>query len=637
MMDPFYGLNEPVVGERFVGRAEYVEQLQEFCTSRNFSIVGLPRVGKTSLAVHSILYQRDKVKLKYPDYPLCVLMFEVGGCATADDFFNDFTYETYMELKKAIPESNIEDHDLLKNAYTEVEEKGFKTGDIKRFFTGVIKIIAVNLVVIIDEFDIVRRLFSGNHYNLLRSIVCVHNIHVVITSKRQIKDIEREVDGSIFYQSFSGKDTIFLKPFGDQELEAYWKRLEPYFEAVSFPCDEKYRRMASFLTGNHPHKLDLLNDANYNAFKRNGSLLTDEEICHTMEEAFQAEFHVLQSVDLQDFVDLRRYRSRLEEFPKSENLLDAAVQTIIGPVYDLTDEMKNKLKDYGFLREVSEAEKLNIIGTNMGLIFQREGNLRTYIAPSDYCTLYMKKCFINNPPFWPKWTKTFRGLRRIVERFLILNWGEDWYDRYEFPELERIRNIVCNGVKKDLDSFISVSPHIEYLNESALCMLLKQYWNDVFRNIFTSMDYKAFFDKFYFIMKIRNHPAHNNDLYLSEKDREKANGYMDEIERDIDNWLSRRNDQDLKLHDIVETSFTSIEEPGMSLQIHNDNLYEGIIVLVHDKNDSKPYKDIKCAAFPWTLRIADDSWQSVDEGDKVSFNARQKDNRWWVAVNVKKQ
>ena len=60
----FAGYGKTVHGESFVGRETEIKKIQQRLFSREFgnlSIVGLPKIGKSSLAYHSLFFQRERL------------------------------------------------------------------------------------------------------------------------------------------------------------------------------------------------------------------------------------------------------------------------------------------------------------------------------------------------------------------------------------------------------------------------------------------------------------------------------------------------------------------------------------------------------------------------------------------------
>ncbi len=596
--NPFKRLGNPVFGDQFVGRQAAVKRLQNECTNRNFAIQGLPKVGKTSLTYQSVVHLKETVK---SDSPLCVVDFNTGSCTTPKDFFKSLVFQVHLTLKAFL--TTIQAHDDLKaleNIYSLVEGYDFEPNVIEPFFKSGIQSMSIHLLLLIDEFDKVRNIgFSGHNFSMLREILQVHNITGIVMSKRSIYDLEDWTDDpdnrapSTFYEIFTG-NTIHLEPFNDQEMSEYWARLEPYFEAIGFPFDEEYKNRAIYYAGHFPHKLNVFNSRNYETFKDTGHLVTEEDIRAEMKSTYDSEMNMLESVDL----------------------LEASIQAIIGPVYELTEKQMDSLKEYGFLREVSESKKYEIIGTEIGVTENKGGELVGYVAPSDYFTKYMKSLYVNQPSYWKEWEKVFRGMREIAKRSFVDTFGDNWFeDAASDPRLCDFISALSRQINNDKRDGISVSPPIEYLNESDMGSLLQLHWK-TFKNIFTSC--ADFFSKYYYVVKIRNHPGHLNDRYLSEEDLVKANKYLVEFKHCIDTWLSNNSNEKLELL----TPFQFIE----------GETYNGGVIVESTDEKGKTFKCVQYEGFPYPLRINGQRPQ-CNVGDIAIFVAK-KNGKYWVATQL---
>ena len=60
----FAGYGKTVSGVNFIGRDAELKKIQQRLFSKEFgnlSIVGLPKIGKSSLAYHSLLFQKERL------------------------------------------------------------------------------------------------------------------------------------------------------------------------------------------------------------------------------------------------------------------------------------------------------------------------------------------------------------------------------------------------------------------------------------------------------------------------------------------------------------------------------------------------------------------------------------------------
>ena len=560
--------------------------------------------------MHSIIHSVDKVDSQ--GLPLCAMMFNVGSCRSAEGFFKKLCKEAYRNLKEVVMSSNdARTANSLDESYGHVVDDEFEQDSIESFFENGIGRLPVKLVIIMDEFDKVRTIFDGSDFASLRIIVCVDNVNVVITSKRSIYDLENwkndsSAGPSNLYQNFQGY-TIYLKPFDDAEMVLYWQRLEPYFEAIGLAIDEAYKQTAQYYAGGHPNKLNIFNAAQYNAFKYHQRRLSMEEIASEMKKTYDAELEILDSV----------------------GLMSPAIQAIVGPEYDLNDEQLNALREYGFVRKIPAKEKFKVLGASIGRLEKVEGSdeLVSYVAASDFFSLYIKSKFVNKEDFWPLWRDTFIALRRLAEKFFVDNWGDNWADNAMQDKLMRyIIAKLSDLQKKDEKKGLSQSPLIEYLNETILDGFLGNEWL-TFEQIFAPISRREFFEMFNYLKFIRNHEAHLNNSFFTDEERDQANNYLKKISDHIDAWITRNGHEKLvRIQDDADE--TSSEE---SREFELDKDYEGEIVVEEGK-----WRLVLCSHYPNPLRIRCEMPWAFNANDKVFFKAK-KEAGWWIAIDVRLQ
>lgn len=588
--DPFAEIGNRVYGERFVGRKEHVVELQKYCTTQNYSIVGLPKIGKTSLAYHSVIHQKDRV---VSDKPFVPIFFNVGTSDSSYNFFKRLVKDVCRNISDVLEEKDA-GRSLLKDGYEMVVEDNFDTDDIQSFFKDYVYKIPINLVIVFDEFDTVRDFFKGYDWSLLREIL-VENVHGIINSKRTINVLENggdRKDGppSKFHESIGGY--IRLKYFNENDLSSYWQRLEPFFNEIGLTINEEYIKEAEFYVGRHPYLLDVYNSFKYKNFEKNQQIQISE-LRAKIKESFDLMLEVL----------------------KTEDLLKSAVQAIIVPVDDLKEEEKDRLENYGFIKSIPVETKMKMLGADFGYSFvDATGNECAFMAPSEYFTLYMKGKFINEPDYQDTWGVTVIALRQLMAQFFIDNFGGNW-ENEDFSNHEVIRTAIDEmklSLIKDKHDDIGISPLINYLMEKNIVSILYDYWNS-FADIFSPISKKDFFQKIEYVKAVRNHPAHHNDKYLTEKNKERAKQYSEEIKEKLDAWLTNPDKQKL-----------TIQIPQKKIIIRENDTLEGIIA----KEEKGFGHIITDPSFPFDLKI-EDPWY-----DKSAGNIGKK-ARFVVVKNIK--
>jgi len=127
--------------------------------------------------------------------------------------------------------------------------------DIFGFFRILKKRVPYRVVIVIDEFDRAITLFryESVYFQILRSLLSEpdHQVGFLFISRRRIHYIEEQSpNNSTFANSF---DHIYVAPYREQELEAYYQYLQSYFH-ITNDLKKKYRE----ITGNYPYFMDML-------------------------------------------------------------------------------------------------------------------------------------------------------------------------------------------------------------------------------------------------------------------------------------------------------------------------------------------------------------------------------------------
>ena len=595
--NPFTDLGTHVFGDRFVGRKKELKKLQDNCASRNISIQGLPKIGKTSLAYQGIIHNWDKVA---HSRTICPVFFNVGTCTSADVFFTRLVRSIKMGLIDHLPNKS----QVIDRLFDIVKAENFDRASIESFFEQGIVMLPVDIVILFDEFDKVKTIqFSGNDFSLLRAILSVSNVHGTITSKQSIFSLENwDTDHnsgpSTFYQLFQG-NTIHLNQYSLEDIEEYWKRLEPYFEAIGLPLDDNYKNTALYYAGRHPHLLDVYNAHIYDHYSACGRMPDEVSIRTTMKSAFRSMISILEK----------------------EGLLKPAIQVILGPVYDLDEDELDKLVEYDFLQKTEAERKLSLLGSSYGYFFHPEDEPAkecAYLAPSDYFSLLFRRQYTNKVDFWDEWTSTIQTMHLLAQRFFQDNWGEEWEDQAEpvkvISEMKHYR-------AKDSAAGITCSPLLEYLTENLLRDLFDTYW-DSFSPVFGGFQRNDFFDRFAYILKIRNHHAHINARFLTEEERDKANGYLKEFKKAIDGWFAG-SPAPLTIVGTPQpsTPASSPDAPTPAPAKRRKFVKAGDVeigTLVEPPYGSTEKFRVECG-LPFTLPIRNVDLSDFYEGDKVRF------------------
>ena len=125
--------------------------------------------------------------------------------------------------------------------------------------------------------------------------------------------------------------------FSDEDVNEYWQHFEDKFSPT-----EEYKETVRFFVGNHPWLMDKVN------CKMFGLDLTDSIIA----KFDGVRLELMQALD--DMVATL----------KKENLLNSAIQLIVGPFYSVNQKQIEKLLRYDFIKRI-DIEYKNLLFSGM--------------------------------------------------------------------------------------------------------------------------------------------------------------------------------------------------------------------------------------------------------------------------------
>lgn len=515
-------LNNPVAdygsivyGQRFVGREDELRQIEQRVMGPmygNLAIMGLPRIGKSSLAWQAIMTKHDEL-LKNRTLPI---FFQVGGCESGVSFYKQLVSLVHDELELISEDDRYEKFSskiLLE--LEKSEEKALIIPFIQKYFK-LIKRLGYKVIYILDEFDSVQSIFSVSDFQILRELSTKPDtkICIVTCSRKSIQEIESK-DGAIsnFYGTFS---EIRLGMFTKNDIIQYWDRLSHYQDLT-----QEYIGCMEFYVGYHPYLLDMCNDYSF----RNHDFFTN--------------INEVEEIRIQLWHQFRTIQDTLA----NEGLLDKAIQLVLGPAYNVTKLEEERLLKFQFIKKTDNEEKIEVLGRLTGPSADEKG--KTYMCFSDYFTIYFDRQHWESIDYWPLWTATEKAIRRIIKAYIKNQFTEDWeteiYAKYghsqnwanKFDSVKKVR-------EKERKTFPSASLNlIDYtMSREMYDVFMAPAWNDWFHKIFVGSR-KDWANKFNFLADIRNPMAHNNREFISQEQITIATQYCEEINRTIEEWEAK--------------------------------------------------------------------------------------------------
>lgn len=488
----------------------------------NLSIVGLPKTGKSTIISHCLVEQADNLAKE----KTIVVYYQMGSTRSAIAFYKkiakkfDSCFSLYYpddEKYKKFAHSLVED---IKN--TELEEDA--TDLLEDYFKRV-RHIGYKLILILDEFDRSQEIFTFEDFQFLREISYEANdkICLVTCSRKPLNDLEKKApkeELSLFAMTFK---TCNIGMYDEQNLKSYWMLAKKYWD-----FNEHNVKFVEFVAGNNPWLMDLVNDF----------LFEHQDITDYSELLSGVKASLMEGYD------------HLISVLSSEALLNASVQLVVGPLFDVTPLQKEKLLQYEFIKEVSPEQKKNIYnGIDLGPIIDNN----SYICFSNYCSLDFYRRYYADIPYVKIWSETENELRTLIKTYLSEKYSSNWE-----TEMQQFlaNNLPYRGfnvsiwaqnvqrLKTNMNDMISTFPtmrgnHIVdfTLTSQIFDIFIKWDWG-WFGNVFQG-EKMEWHNKFEHLTKVRNPVAHNNPGNI-KAEMELARTYCTEINNCIINWRKNR-------------------------------------------------------------------------------------------------
>lgn len=503
-MNPFRSVGKVVTGDLFIGREKETSNLKNRVLGyplANASIVGLPRVGKSSLMKNTLIEQADElwetqrciaVWYTFKDYS------DEGVDSRPEDAFIDIMQTVEHALKKkglVFPDAN----EYIKRA----SKPGIRylqlCTEVSFFFDVITEANDIRVVICIDEFDYSKDVFSRGHYQLLRHISDdFPKVAIVTTSRRSILDIEKDSGGgSSFYETC---DNIYLKPFSDEEVELQ--------RCLAGDISDEDRELLDDACGNHPY----LNALVLNEYCQG------QDMESSIDESYQ---------------DILSYYNRLFQRVLKRDHLDDKVINVYSGFLDAVsqDEEEYILKRYGLFKAVA----------------QDSADSSTDMKQYDYVPFcksfdeYMRQLYRKNP-YKVVWPKAERGIKLMISDSLRKVYGEnhsDWlkpveaiivknFSTKKFPN--KHYNDLVNQMENELVHYPEngSSNIIDQLYPKDFVYFISELWNNGINTVL-GHDLAYWTERLDFIAsKVRNPEMHSR-LLLDDETKQKATIICKEI------------------------------------------------------------------------------------------------------------
>ncbi len=516
--NPFAGYGNIVADKsKFVGRKNELKQIEQRVLGKtygNLAIMGLPRIGKSSLVWQAVMNRKEvliqertiPIFLTLSTMPKAILLFKKMVSELHNEIIFNYDDDKYKNLPQKIYDETTKETD-------EYELKNL----IQRYFKF-IKRLNYKVIYILDEFDGAKE-YDVADFQYLRELSYnpETKICLITTSRKTIKEIEAQ-NGAI--SNFNGifKD-LRLGVYSEEDMQLYWQRTIDIFNP-----DDEYKQDAEYYVGRHPFLLDFFN---YNCFAKGITTKIPETAFSELKVTLLEQFETI------------------EKTLKNEKLLNKAIELVLGPVYDVKIVDQEKLLKYDIIKMVDSKTKNQILNSD----FELDENKLYFTCFSDYFSKYINFKYRISIPYWPLWTKTEKMLREIVGIYLNETFGENWESAIEVQYgsnttwLTKFNNLKDQRTR-DKSQFQNAGDDLlGYTTTRELYAIFidsdKTQW--FYKNVFISDKPKDWMKKFQKLASIRNPFAHNNSEIISDAEIATAKEYCNEIISAIEAYMAKCN------------------------------------------------------------------------------------------------
>ena len=481
--NPFADYGNIVSGERFVGRCKEINEIKSRVLGKNFgnlSIVGLPRIGKTSLVYNALIEQKEQL---------------LNGQKIAVVFITMSVYNRAQELYTAIMEKTakiIRDKD--EKLFCSLSDATAAFTDCKKLedFLFLSRHNGYRIIVILDEFDHCKNIFEINDFQFLRELSTMPETRLclITTSRNTLQELEIRCGGiSNFYGVFSD---LRLELFHEErDLPLYWK----WAEKNGIEVSQEYKQEILYYAGNHPFLIDLLN---YHVFNK----IVNEN--HDKKD-------LIENISSDIRNELWNQYQKILAVMEEEKLFKTLVQEIAGTVIEVKQEDIEKLMKYGLLRGSGQKGVYSTLSVHF-LEYLRQKELEFDI--------------------WPLWNCAEQRLREVVRKFLLNKYGEDWIGPFIIDNPKQQAKIdefqeLMNGNKKRFGNLASDNL-LRYTYPMDMWQIFIQSDWTHFQHIFNG-NKAEWSERFSLLARIRNPIAHSNRDFINPDDVKRAKTICDLI------------------------------------------------------------------------------------------------------------
>lgn len=486
--NPYADYGKIVRGERFIGRKNIINVIESRIVRptnpANLAIIGVHRIGKSSLAYKTIIEQKDK----FISQRILPIWMNLSSYDQSMQFFRSLVDECVNEM---------EDLNWLTAEVQRAADRVLEIEDpwnqIRRFFKKTQEA-GYGVIFILDEFDHARNLFKGDTaFQRLRELADYpdYRLSLVLTSRRNIRDVELSAGSSSPFHNIFQVQRLAM--FNDEDLKTYFS----LFSSIGIQTTDADRERILFYCGAHPYLLEMLGCEIVEMFRQNEQIDIDK-----------ATNAILQSIfgHYDDMIRLLR----------EDGTLNKLLQILFGPVIDVKQTDVTELQNYGLIKPTENG---------------------TYVAYSEHFHDYLKlheRSTEFATDLWPIWRDTEKALREVITTTMFKVHGNQWIEKLEAerPNLQSIFNECRKAQQKEARSYGDRASQnlIDFTYPADLFTIIcaRGLWGSHFEPIF-GHNPNYWEHRKQLLAKCRNPLAHNRSEVLQDHELKTVEAYCQEI------------------------------------------------------------------------------------------------------------
>ena len=491
-MNNIFQIGGQVKGQSFIGRKELIKRLKKDFLEHNGNplkaIIGLPRIGKTSLALNV-----------FDNVDNCIYI-NLGESNCYEEIWQNIA----KKIKKYLKKNNI-NIDRIKEDFEEIKSKNPEWIDFMESVKNIfIELKDLKFIIVLDEFDKAKDLFKRTaHFELFRTIFSdqQYNVSAMLLSRRKLITIEGNfLQSSTFHLSF---DEIPLGGFDDSEIEEYYNK----FTENGIELNNEQKGEIEYYAGRSPYLLSIIGD---NIIK---SAENNEPI--DIQKIF-----LNKCSSINDY-----YRDCISKLEEDKNL-ERLIPFIIGPKIGVTPSDKDELKALGLLREVGEK----------------------YIAISEHFATYLSAELLKFPIF-EIIINVEKDIKKLINKHIVDIIREAKVDGKNINELQKaILSIlipdkdidIYNGfIKSNKYKYNRDSTYFDVMSLKISFQIIEKFWDSCFKKYFKPEGKDEWRIRFKKCGEARNPIAHGHEEYLDDAAKNEVNAYCKKIHDKLSDVLDK--------------------------------------------------------------------------------------------------